>query len=87
MACSRYPVDTERKLYVHKTSWTSSERLMSVQFTSCVYWVIIVLKRPILDVCGRPGHTFETEDVLEYIDQKESCIFEYHSATFFTILS
>ena len=32
------PVDTGRKLNVHKTSWTSSERLMYVQFTSCVYW-------------------------------------------------
>ena len=31
------PVDTWRKLNVHKTSWTSSERLMYVQFTSCVY--------------------------------------------------
>ena len=31
------PVDTGRKLNVHKTSWTSSERLMYVQFTSCVY--------------------------------------------------
>ena len=30
------PVDTGRKLNVHKTSWTSSERLMYVQFTSCV---------------------------------------------------
>ena len=29
------PVDTRRKLNVHKTS---SERLMYVQFTSCVYW-------------------------------------------------
>ena len=31
------PVVTGRKLNVHKTSWTSSERLMYVQFTSCVY--------------------------------------------------
>ena len=31
-------VDTGRKLNVHKTSWTSSERIMYVQFTSCVYW-------------------------------------------------
>ena len=30
------PVDTGRKLNLHKTSWTSSERLMYVQFTSCV---------------------------------------------------
>ena len=30
------PVDTGRKLKVHKTSWTSSKRVMYVQFTSCV---------------------------------------------------
>ena len=38
----RYPVDTGRKLNVHKTSRrrrTSSERLMYVQLTSCVYGV------------------------------------------------
>ena len=40
------PVDTGRKLNVHKTfrrrpgRRTSSERLMYVQFTSCVYWVL-----------------------------------------------
>ena len=32
-------VDTGRKLNVHKTFWTSSESLIYVQFTSCVYWV------------------------------------------------
>ena len=32
-----YPVNTGRKLNVHKTFSTSSERLMYVQFTSCVY--------------------------------------------------
>ena len=34
------PVDKGLKLNPHKTwtSWTSSERLMYVQFTSCVYW-------------------------------------------------
>ena len=34
------PVDKGLKLNLHKTwtSWTSSERLMYVQFTSCVYW-------------------------------------------------
>ena len=31
------PADTGRKLNVHITSWTSSERLMYVQFTSCVF--------------------------------------------------
>ena len=31
------PVDKGRKWDVQKTSWTSSERLMHVQFTSCVY--------------------------------------------------
>ena len=36
---SVYPVDTRRKLNVHKTSWTSSERLIHAQFTSCVYEV------------------------------------------------
>ena len=32
------PIDTGRKLNVHTswTSWTSSERLMYVQFTSCL---------------------------------------------------
>ena len=30
------PLDTGRKLNVHKMSWTSSERLMYVQFTPCV---------------------------------------------------
>ena len=37
-----FPADTGRKLKVHdiqKTSWTSSERLMYVQFMSCVYGV------------------------------------------------
>ena len=34
-----YPVDTGRKLNVHKTFRTSSERLMYVQFMSCTYWV------------------------------------------------
>ena len=32
------PGNTGRKINVHKTSRTSSERLMYVQFTSCVYW-------------------------------------------------
>ena len=57
----RVPVDTERKLNVHKTfrrhpktSWTSSERLMYVQFTSCVYggilnWVSISMGRRSLE--------------------------------------
>ena len=31
-----FPLDTGRKLNVHKTS---SERDMYVQFTSCVYWI------------------------------------------------
>ena len=34
---SGIPVDTGRKLNVHKTFKTSSEGLMYVQFTSCVY--------------------------------------------------
>ena len=34
-----HPVETGRKLNVPKTSWTPSECLMYVQFTSCVYWV------------------------------------------------
>ena len=41
------PVDTERKLNVQKTSWTSSERLMYYQFTSCVYWVTVLNYRKI----------------------------------------
>ena len=36
-----FPVDTGRKLNVHKTSRTSSERLMQVQFTSYVERVVI----------------------------------------------
>ena len=32
-----HAVDTGRKLNVHKTFRTSSERLMYVQFTSCIY--------------------------------------------------
>ena len=31
------PADTGRKLNVHKTFRASSERLMYVQFTSCIY--------------------------------------------------
>ena len=38
-------VDTGRKLNVHKTSWTSSERLKYVQFTSCVYGVELQIVR------------------------------------------
>ena len=34
---SSHPVDTGRKLNVHKTS---SERLMYVQFTFYVYWAV-----------------------------------------------
>ena len=34
---SEIPVDTGRKFNVYKTSRTISERLMYVQFTSCVY--------------------------------------------------
>ena len=36
----KFPVDTGRKLNVHKT-FTSSERLMYVQFASCVYVLFI----------------------------------------------
>ena len=36
-------MDTGRKLNVHKTSRTPSERLMYVQFTSCVYGVAVEL--------------------------------------------
>ena len=32
------PVDRGRNFNVQKTSRTSSERLMYVQITSCVYW-------------------------------------------------
>ena len=34
-----FPADTGRKLNGHKTSRTTSERLMYLQFTSCVYGV------------------------------------------------
>ena len=41
------PVDTGRKLNVHKTSRTSSERLMYVQFTSCLLaysqWLVRII--------------------------------------------
>ena len=36
---SPYPLDTGRKLNVHKTFRRRPGRLMYVQFTSCVYWV------------------------------------------------
>ena len=39
---SKFPLVTERKLNVHKTSWTSSERLMDAQFTPCVQGVVIL---------------------------------------------
>ena len=42
---SIFPVDTGRKLNVHKASGTSSERLMYVQITSCVYGVLRRLDR------------------------------------------
>ena len=35
-----YPVDTGRKLNLHKTFRRRPGRLMYVQFTSCVYWVV-----------------------------------------------
>ena len=41
--CRPYPVYTGLKLNVHKTSRTSSERLMYVQFTSCVCGVLVIL--------------------------------------------
>ena len=44
----RDPVDTERKLNVHKTPWTSSERLIYVQFTSCVYGGSLIVS----DLCS-----------------------------------
>ena len=37
---SGFPVDTGRKLNVHKTSRTSCERLIKVQLTFCVYRVL-----------------------------------------------
>ena len=47
----RDPVDTERKLNVRKTPWTSSERLIYVQFTSCVYGGSLIVS----DLCSVPG--------------------------------
>ena len=41
--CLCVPVDTGRKLNVHKTSWTSSERLMYVKITSYICGVSNVL--------------------------------------------
>ena len=38
MSITSIPIDTRRKLNVHKTFRASSERLMYVQFTFCVYW-------------------------------------------------
>ena len=37
-AITNFPVDTGRKLNVHKTFRRRPGRLMDVQFTSCVYW-------------------------------------------------
>ena len=51
-----FSVDTGRKLNVHKTPKTSSERLMYVQFTSCVYGVCIILTlRTAAFICIRNG--------------------------------
>ena len=40
MTVPNIPVDTGRKLNVHKTFRRRPGRLMYVQFTSCVYWDI-----------------------------------------------
>ena len=48
---SLYPVDTGRKLNVYKTFRRRPgpfERLMYVQFTSCVYWVMNSMTRTLL---------------------------------------
>ena len=39
--CTIFPVDTGRKLDVHNTFRRRPERLMYVQFTSCVYGVVM----------------------------------------------
>ena len=49
----RYPVDTGRQLNVHNTSY---ERLMYVQFTSCVYWVRRLLLSNFLQFESGPRH-------------------------------
>ena len=36
LVCKAKPLDTERKLIVYETSWTSFERLIYSQFTFCV---------------------------------------------------
>ena len=53
-----YPGDTGRKLNVHKTFRRRPGRLMYVQFTSCVYWVIMksfigssFLQNPFVNEC------------------------------------
>ena len=53
------PVDTGRKLIVHKTSRTSSERLMYVQFTYCVYGEQSYDKDLINNYCIEQGRFFD----------------------------
>ena len=57
---NNFPVDTGRKLNVHKTSRTSSERLIYVKFTSCVYWVMNIDILIGTDFC----HTFFIDEII-----------------------
>ena len=51
------PLDARRKLNVHKTSRTSSKRLMYVQFTSCVYGKVYLLNINIYDHALSSNHS------------------------------
>ena len=65
------PVDTRRKLNVHKTSRTSSERLMYVQFTSCVHRNCIlaqVVQSRYQLIEYQPRKMFIIDDSLQYLE-------------------
>ena len=64
------PVDTGCKFNAHKTSRASSERLMYVQFTSCVYWVVITCTGPIY-----------SNVLIKNLPLYDQCIVEFESFT------
>ena len=51
------PIGTGGKLNVHKTSRTSSERLMYVQFTSCVYWGLCIFLTLMIEISSNSAFT------------------------------
>ena len=64
-----HPVDTGRKLNVHKTfrSWTSSERLMYVKFTSCVYGAVHMALRWFPDTSKKAIDVFSIKRNLKLV--------------------